>query len=67
MSELGERIQLIFDTARLYEQKIKELEQQKAELIAKLEFIKDFGYKNSGCGFSCAKVADEILKKYSGE
>jgi len=43
------------------------LKYQKAELISTLEFIKDFGYKNSGCGFSCATVADEALKKYSGE
>lgn len=43
---------------------IKELESEKAELIKKLKFIKEFGYKNHGCGFSCAKVADDILQKY---
>lgn len=61
MSELGERIQLIFDTARLYEQKIKKLEQQKAELIESIHRI------GVNCNYHLDCPIDEALKKYSGE
>jgi len=29
-----------------------------------LEKIKEFGYKNSGFGYSCAKIAQEKLEEY---
>ena len=32
-------------------------------LIKVLEDIKEFGYENSGCGYSCAKMAEKALEK----
>ena len=28
-----------------------------------LKEIQTFGYKNAGCGYSCAKIAEEALKE----
>lgn len=39
------------------EQKLKEA----------LDKIRKFGYKQSGYGFSCAKMADEILSEVYGD
>ncbi len=34
------------------------------EILTKaLEEIKEFGYQNPGCGYSCARKAAEILNK----
>ena len=32
-----------------------------------LEQIRKFGYKNSGYGYSCARLADKCLKEIYGE
>ena len=36
-------------------------------LIRALEEIRDFGFKNSGKGFSCAEMAEKALAEYAGE
>jgi len=33
------------------------------KLIKALKKIKEFGYENPGCGYSCAKIAEKALRE----
>jgi len=46
---------------------IGELEQQNEQMLEALKFIKEFGYNNPGCGFSCAKVADNTIESITNK
>ena len=46
---------------------IRELEQQNEQMLEALKFIKEFGYNNPGCGFSCAKVADDTIESITNK
>ena len=49
------------------QEKYDGLEQQNEQMLEALKFIKEFGYNNPGCGFSCAKVADDTIESITNK
>ena len=45
----------------------EKLKQQNEQMLEALKFIKEFGYNNPGCGFSCAKVADDTIESITNK